>query len=202
VPPLSVPWHRSRALGLSLGSLVPTMAGRLLLGRVGRVQVARTVRNWSRLRRSSSRRRRNRSAAAWSPTASAWAWKSRYITSASKGLLFEARCFTGAEAGPRAGPGGHVRAVPGAPADRRTRPHLAPRKPGGRPGRPKRGKRYASWRWTRSGRKTDMTSRTESTPAAALWSSTTRCRMRRSCISAAATATSQLGEAVTTGVVM
>lgn len=62
--------------------------------------------------------------------------------------------------------------------------------------------RYASCWWTRSGRKTDITSRTESTPAAAPCSSTTRCRMRRSCISAAATVTSQLGEAVTTGAVM
>ena len=47
-----------------------------------------------------------------------------------------------------------------------------------------------------------MTSRTDSTPAAAPCSSTTRWRMRRSCISAAATLTSQLGEAFTTGAVM
>jgi hypothetical protein len=39
VPPLSLPWHRSRPLGPSLGSLVPTLAGHLLLGRVGGVQV-------------------------------------------------------------------------------------------------------------------------------------------------------------------
>jgi hypothetical protein len=39
-----------------------------------------------------------------------------------------------------------------------------------------------------------MTSRTESTPKGAPCSSTTRWRMRRSCISAAATFTSQPGE--------
>src|SRR4030095_4251609 len=47
-----------------------------------------------------------------------------------------------------------------------------------------------------------MTSRTDNTPAAAPWSTTTRWRMRRWCISAAATPTSQLGAAVTTGAVM
>jgi hypothetical protein len=76
------------------------------------------------------------------------------------------------------------------------------RRPGNHLPAGRRGTRYASWRWTRSGRNTDMTSRTESTPTAVPCSSTTRCRMRRSCISAAATLTSQLGEAVTTGAVM
>ena len=92
MPPLSLPWHRSRPLGPSLGALVPILAGRLLLGRSAGSRARRTARNWSRLRRSSSRRCRNRSAAAWSPTASAWAWKSRYITSASKASSSMARC--------------------------------------------------------------------------------------------------------------
>jgi hypothetical protein len=39
---------------------------------------------------------------------------------------------------------------------------------------PDRGRRYASWRWTRSGRNTDMTSRTDSTPSAPPCSTTTR----------------------------